>query len=192
MNLEQRYLKSDHMLHDAWIQGLNDALEFIDTALWDKEISFETYTQATTELAIDIAFAYEGRLENHGDNLYRNTLRLSEASSSEDSIPAQDPFSRSAWAWENVRSISELRDSKPLQQHRCSCDADLDTSGERQDGMDRHDREVREASLPAPRSSGPIIRQRRQEEQSSRFGPIQKWGPSLGGRSKPRRSSNND
>jgi hypothetical protein len=192
MNLEQRYLKSDHMLHDAWIQGLNDALEFIDTALWDKEIDFETYTKATTDLAIDIAFAYEGRLENHGDNLYRGTVRLSEASSSEDSSSTQDPFGRSAWAWENVRSLSELRASGSIQQHRCSCDSDSHTSGERTHGMDRHDREVREASLPAPQSSGPIIRQRRQEEQRVIFGPVRKWGSLFGRSGKPRRSSNND
>jgi hypothetical protein len=166
----QRYEKHDPRFN-AWIEGLNDAVEFLDDQLYraDEVASWRDLQAVNTELSITIAMAYQERLKAN-DNLQRNTLPLSTASSVEDSFTEEDLASRSTWAWQNFRSLGKLRASGLTEPDRLARNADTDTSCKCSHGMDRHYTEIFIAQVPPPKSSGPIIRQRRKEEQNTKFG----------------------
>jgi hypothetical protein len=171
----QRYEKHDPRLY-AWIEGLNDAVEFLDDQLYtaNEVASWRDLQAVITELSITIAMAYEERLTPN-DNLRRSTVPLSAASIDEDSFTEKDLASRSAWAWENFRSLGKLRASGSTEPDRLARNADTDACCECSHGMDRYDTEVSDASLPAPKSSGPIIRQRIKEEYGIKFGTRRGW-----------------
>ena len=166
----QRYEKHDPRF-TAWIEGLNDAVEFLDDQLYraDEVASWRDLQAINTELSITIAMAYQERLKTN-DNLRRDTVSLSATSSTEDSFTEEDLASRSTWAWQNFRSVGQLRASGLTEPDRLARDADTDASCECSHGMGRYDTEILDAYLPAPKSSGPIIRQRRKEEQDTKFG----------------------
>jgi len=186
----QRYY-SDEEGFNAWIEGLNDAVEFLDNELYnaDDNMTWRDFKNTITELAMQIAFAHEERLEPD-DNLRGDTLPIPEGGSEEDSIPTVYLIGRSTWAWQNFRSLDQLRARGSVQPDGQPRDADSHTCSECQDRLDRHDREVRYTEIPEPKSSGPIIRRRRKEEQGSVFGPLRKWDLSNYRRRKPRRFGN--
>lgn len=175
----QRYEKHDPRF-TAWIEGLNDAVEFLDDQLYraDEVASWRDLQAVNTELSITIAMAYQERLKPN-DNLQRDTVSLPTASRDEDSFTAEDLASRSAWSWQNFRSLGQLRASGLSEPDRLTRHAYSYTCSECTDGLDRYDREVSDASVPAPKSSGPIIRQRRKEEQDTKFGTRRRWYPSF-------------
>lgn len=174
----QRYEKHDPRF-TAWIEGLNDAVEFLDDQLYNpKEVASWRDLQAiNTELSITIAMAYQERLESN-DNLQRDTISLPTASIDEDSFTEEDLASGSTWAWQNFRSLGQLRASGLTEPDRLARNADTDASCECSHGMDRHYTEIFIAQVPPPKSSGPIIRQRRKEEQDTKFGTRRRWYPS--------------
>jgi hypothetical protein len=176
----QRYEKHDPRF-TAWIEGLNDAVEFLDDQLYkaDEVASWKDLQAVITELSVTIAMAYEERLTPN-DNLRRDTVSLSTTSIQEDSFTAEDLASRSAWTWQNFRSLGQLRASGLSEPDRLARDADTDTSCECSHGMDRYYTEVFITEVPAPKSSGPIIRQRRKEEQDTKFGTRRRGYPSFG------------
>jgi hypothetical protein len=187
----QRYY-GDEEGFNAWIEGLNDAVEFLDNELYnaDDNMSWRDFKNAITELAMQIAFAYEERLEPD-DNLRGDTLSIPTGGSDEDSWPTIYIVSRSTWVGKNFGSLEQLRASGSVQPDGQPRDSNTHTSCECKDCLDRHDREVRYTEIPEPKSSGPIIRQRRKEEQGSIFGPVRKWySPNNRGR-KPRRTGDN-
>ena len=175
----QRYEKHDPRFM-AWIEGLNDAVEFLDDQLYkaDEVASWRDLQAVITELSITIAKAYEERLKPN-DNLRRSALPLSTTSIDEDSFTAQDLASRSTWTWQNFGSLGQLRASGLSEPDRLARDADIDSCSECSHSMDRHDREVSDASLPAPKSVGPIIRQRYEEEYGIKFGTRRSGYPSI-------------
>ena len=175
----QRYEKHDPCFN-AWIEGLNDAVEFLDDQLYraDEVASWRDLQAVNTELSITIAMAYQERLKPN-DNLQRDTVSLPTASIDEDSFTEEDLASRSAWAWQNLRSLGQLRAVGSTEPDRLARHADTDPCSECSHSMDRYDREVSDASLPAPKSVGPIIRQRIQEEYSIKFGTRRRGYPSL-------------
>ncbi len=190
----QRYY-SDEEGFNAWIEGLNDAVEFLDNELYnaDDKMTWRDFKSTITELAVQIAFAYEERLQpdydaRDTDDLPADTLPIPEGGSEEDSIPTIYLIGRSTWAWQNFGSLEQLRASGSVQPDGQPRDTDSHTCSECQDRLDRHDREVRYTEIPEPKSSGPIIRQRRKEEQGSIFGPVRKWYSPYNRRRKPRRT----
>jgi hypothetical protein len=184
----QRYY-SDEEGFNAWIEGLNDAVEFLDNELYnaDDNMTWRDFKNTITELAMQIAFAYEERLEPD-DNLQGDSLSLPTGGGDEDSWPKIYFIGRSTWAWENFGSLEQLRARGSVQPERQPRDADTHTCSECQNRLDRHDREVRYTEIPEPKSSGPIIRQRRKEEQGSIFGPVRKWYSPYNRGRKPRRT----
>jgi len=107
----QRYY-GDEEGFNAWIEGLNDAVEFLDNELYnaDENMTWRDFKSTITELAMQIAFAYEERLEPD-DNLRGDTLSIPEGGSEEDSWPTIYIVSRSTWAGQNFGSLEQLRAS---------------------------------------------------------------------------------
>ena len=170
----QRYTK-DMIGFIAWIDGLNDAVEFLDDQLYraDEVASWKDLQSIITELSTQIAFAYQERLENV--DLPRSVIPLPTRSSQEDSLPEENFVSGSTWARENFGSLEQLRASGSIQRERLTRHADTDSRCECSHCLDRYYSAVRDTEVPEPKSSGPIIRQRREQEQGSIFGPRRRW-----------------
>jgi hypothetical protein len=174
----QRYY-GDEEGFNAWIEGLNDAVEFLDNELYnaDDKMTWRDFKSAITELAMQIAFAYEERLEPD-DNLRGDTLSIPTGGSEEDSWPTIYIVSRSTWAGQNFGSLEQLRASGSVQPERQPRDAYPDTRCECSHRMDRHDREVSLTEVPESQGGGFILRVSPKKATETKFGTRRRSHPS--------------
>lgn len=148
-NLEPRYLDTDGKEHDAWIFGLMDALDFFELARGTKDMTHDKYMQTLTYLSKDIADSYESKLErDFGIDLSGSTLPLPARSREADGKATEDPISGSAGTWEDTRGAGVIRASGSVQPERQQRDTHTNAGCKCKNGVDRHDRTVRNTSVP--------------------------------------------
>jgi hypothetical protein len=175
----QRYWQHEEPSFTAWLEGLNDAVEFLDHQLYkaDEVASWKDLQSIITELSITIAFAYEEKLERD-DNLRRGPISLPTNSSTADSWPEESFTSGSTWARENFGSLEQLRASGSIQPERLARDAYPDTRCECSHRMDRHDREVSITEVPESQGGGFILRVSAKKTEDTKFGTRRRSHPS--------------
>jgi hypothetical protein len=173
----QKYTK-DMIGFTAWIDGLNDAVEFLDDQLYkaDEVASWKDLQSIITELSIQIAFAYQERLEDV--SLQGSVIPLPTRSSQEDSLPEENFTSGSTWARENFGSLEQLRARGSIQPERLARDADTDTRCECSHRLDRHDREVSLTEVPESQGGGFILRVSAKKAGDTKFGTRARSHPS--------------
>lgn len=178
-NLEPRYLPTDGKQHDAWIFGLLDALDFFESARTEEIMTHAKYMRTLAYLSKDIAESYRSKLErDFGIDLSGDTLPLSTTSRDADGKATQDTTSRSARTWEDTGGPDSFRASGFIQSERLARDAYSNASRERKDSMDRHNRTVRDASIPDSRSYRFIEWFQRKETGDTKFGTRKRSYPS--------------
>ena len=177
-NLEPRYLDTDGKEHDAWIFGLLDALDFFESARTG-EMTHNNYMRALTYLSQDIAESYRSKLErDFGIDLSGHTVPLSTTSRDADGKTTEDTASRSARTWEDIGGPDSFRASGFIQPERLARDTYSDASRERKDSMDRHNRTVRDTSIPDSQSYRFIEWFQRKETGDTKFGTRKRSYPS--------------
>ena len=178
-NLEPRYLPTDGKEHDAWIFGLLDALDFFESARTEEIMTHAKYMRTLAYLSKDIAESYRSKLErDFGIDLSGDTLPLSTTSRDANGKATQDTTSRSARTWEDIRSPDSFRASGSLQPERLARDTYSDASRERKNSMDRHNRTVRDTSVPERASNRFVEWFKREEAGETKFGTRKRSYPS--------------